>query len=121
MKTAFGTLGLLAAFLLAGCTEPRAAVAVVGNPVILDVRTPEEFAEDHVPGAVNVPIDDLEQRITKVIKDKAQPLAVHCQAGGRSSRAKKKLEAMGYSKVTNWGSLDEAKKHAQEINSRTRG
>jgi rhodanese-related sulfurtransferase len=52
-------------------------------PVIIDVRTPEEFAEGRVPGAVNIPVDELEARISEV-PDGAWLI---CRSGGRSARA----------------------------------
>lgn len=104
---------------VSGCAErnghsPKqtSSAAMTGKPTILDVRTPEEYAGTHIPGSVNLPIDDLEQRIAAVAKDKSQPLVVHCQSGGRSARAKKKLETLGYTNVTDWGSFENARKQA---------
>lgn len=109
-------LALAGLMIVAGCANhgvPAAfddtSAAKTAKLTIVDVRTPAEFAKDKVQGSVNVPIDDLAARIATVAPDKSQPLAVHCQGGGRSARAKKALEAMGYSNVTDWGSLENAK------------
>jgi phage shock protein E len=109
--------GLMAAVLLAGCapsgsSQQRAAqtVQVKQDALILDVRTTEEFQSGHLKEAVNIPIDDLESQIDRVTKDKSKPLWVHCQSGGRSARAKKKLEKMGYTQVKDLGSYENAKK-----------
>lgn len=60
--------------------------------VILDVRTPEEFAEGRVPGAVNVPLDSLE----RVNLDKSKKYYVYCRSGARSSAACDYLKKKGY-------------------------
>ena len=66
--------------------------------VVLDVRTPKEFAAGHIPGAVNVDVksSDFEQQISKLKKD--QQYLVHCGAGARSARA---CEAMTQAGFTN--------------------
>lgn len=80
-----------------------------GGAVVLDVRTPEEFGDDHLPTATNVPVDDLANRLADVDRlaggDKAKPIVVYCHAGGRAARAKHELEAAGYTNVTNGGGL----------------
>jgi rhodanese-related sulfurtransferase len=59
---------------------------------ILDVRSPEEFQEGHIKGAVNVNIadDDFEKKVQAL--DQTKPVLVHCEAGGRSSRALDELQ-----------------------------
>jgi rhodanese-related sulfurtransferase len=61
------------------------------DTVVIDVRSPEEFAAGHVPGAVNVPIiaDDFDAKVKALDKDKTY--LVHCAAGVRSARATKKM------------------------------
>jgi rhodanese-related sulfurtransferase len=85
-------------------------VIAAGGAVVLDVRTPEEFG-DHLPTATNVPVDDLPKRLAEVDHlaggDKAKPIVVYCHAGGRAARAKRALEAAGYTNVTNGGGIDD--------------
>lgn len=72
--------------------------------VLLDVRTPEEYAAGHIAGSRNLPL----QVITGVedeIPDKTTPVFVYCQSGGRSRRAAAFLEKIGYDKVENIGGL----------------
>lgn len=64
---------------------------------LLDVRTPEEFAAGHVPGAVNVPIDALEGRLGELASARGQDLYVICAVGGRSAIAADQLAAAGFS------------------------
>ena len=54
--------------------------------VLLDVRTPEEYAEGHIEGSRNIPLQNIE-RTESVFKDKSTPLFVHCRSGARSAQA----------------------------------
>jgi rhodanese-related sulfurtransferase len=83
------------------------------NAKIVDVRTESEFRQEHVPGAINVPLSDLEDRISREIPDKNQVILVHCLSGGRSAIAKGKLRRLGYARVHNLGSLVRAMKVAR--------
>jgi phage shock protein E len=65
---------------------------------VLDVRTPEEYAAGHVPGAVNVPHDQLASRLAEVPKDK--DVVVYCRTGRRSALAADVLAANGYKRVS---------------------
>ncbi|HUR46810.1 MAG TPA: rhodanese-like domain-containing protein [Candidatus Saccharimonadales bacterium] len=69
--------------------------------VVLDVRTPEEYAEGHIAGATNIDInaDDFQQKISKLDKDKTY--LVHCAAGGRSARACNQLGKLNFTKLYN--------------------
>jgi rhodanese-related sulfurtransferase len=61
---------------------------------VLDVRTPQEYAEGHVPGAVNVPHDQLASRLAEVPKDK--DVVLYCRSGRRAGIAADVLAANGY-------------------------
>lgn len=75
-----------------------------GNAVLLDVRTPEEYREGHIPGSKNVPLQILAEA-GKVIGDKAAPVFVYCHSGGRSHQAVEFLRKMGYTNVKNIGGI----------------
>ena len=66
------------------------------DAVVLDVRTPQEYAEGHVPGAVNLDIHDpqFNQKLAKL--DKSKTYLVHCAKGVRSEKAVKKMSTMGF-------------------------
>lgn len=68
-------------------------------PVILDVRSPAEFAAGHLPGAVNVPHDELAAQVTALGLAPDQELVVHCHSGPRAARARTALAALGYGRV----------------------
>lgn len=68
-----------------------------GAPLLLDVRTAAEFAGGHVPGAVNIPVQALAQRLAEV--PKGRPVIVYCESGRRSARALDLLKEAGYTDV----------------------
>ena len=63
-------------------------------PFVLDVRTPEEFATGHVPGAVNIPYDQVASRLVEIPKDK--DVVLYCRSGRRAGIAAAELEKAGY-------------------------
>lgn len=69
------------------------------NIVVLDVRTKEEFANGHIPGALLLPYDEIEQNATKLLPEKDKEIIVYCRSGRRSAIAKDSLEALGYAAV----------------------
>jgi rhodanese-related sulfurtransferase len=64
---------------------------------VLDVRTPEEYAAGHVPGAVNVPYDQVASHLAEIPKDKE--VVLYCRSGRRTGLAAEVLEANGYTKL----------------------
>ena len=74
------------------------------NAVLLDVRTREEYANGHIEGSRNLPLDEI-HRVDSVIKDKNAPLYVHCLSGGRSARAAAYLKGKGYREVHDIGGI----------------
>ena len=67
--------------------------------VVIDVCSAAEFAQAHVKGAVNVPLDELEACLTSTVKNKSTPLILVCAAGSRSKRAQAMAQKLGYEKV----------------------
>ena len=72
--------------------------------VLLDVRTPDEYREGHIPGSQNIPIDDI-RAVLNTISNRDTPIFVHCRSGMRSARATKALKSLGYKNVTNIGGI----------------
>lgn len=87
--------------------QPAAASAVKPDAkqrtLWIDVRTSEEYAQGHLEGAINIPLDQIAQRIASQAPDKDMPIAVYCRSGNRSEQARQILQSMGYSAVTNEG------------------
>lgn len=89
--------------------EAEAREQLAKGALVIDVRSPEEFRGDNVPGAINLPLDGFSESILQRVPDRNQPLLVHCLSGGRSAIAKHQLQNLGYTKVFNLGSLGRAK------------
>ena len=77
--------------------------------VILDVRTPEEFAEKHIPGAINIPNETTGTDEITQLADKDQLILVYCRSGNRSKQASEKLAALGYSNIVEFGGINDWK------------
>ncbi len=70
---------------------------------ILDVRTLEEYDEEHYPDSVCIPVNELPSRLTEIPKDRS--IIVYCASGARSAYAARILKASGYADVLNAGGL----------------
>ena len=112
---------LLAVLLLAGCAAPAEeisyrqismtdAVTMLEEEtgyIILDVRTPEEFAERHIPGAINIPNETIGTAEIPELPDKDQLILVYCRSGNRSKQASEKLAALGYTNIVEFGGIND--------------
>ena len=98
-KDPINMAGFVAAGLLRG-DHPQVDVEAVSaseeskRPLLLDVRTPQEFAAGNIPGAVNIPVDDLRARLEELPRDRE--IAVYCQVGQRGYLATRILRQRGY-------------------------
>ena len=72
--------------------------------VLLDVRTPGEYAGGHIPGSKNLPLQSIFD-IAKLVPDVQTPVFVYCQSGARSHRAAAFLKKSGYAAVTDLGGI----------------
>ena len=84
--------------------DVAAARSLLGSddqPLLVDVRERDEWAEGHIPGAVHVPRGHLESRIEQVAPDRKRALLLYCAGGSRSAFATKTLEELGYENVVN--------------------
>jgi phage shock protein E len=92
--------------------DPAAARALIASgAVVIDVRSADEFAEEHLPHATNIPVDKVADQLGQVDTlaggDKSKPIVVYCAAGSRAAKAKLTLESAGYTQVVNGGGLDD--------------
>lgn len=72
--------------------------------MLLDVRTPAEYATGHVDGSRNIPLDNI-AKVLNTVNDKATPLYIHCQSGARSASAASFLKRNGYTNVKDIGGI----------------
>jgi phage shock protein E len=85
-----------------GMTEDALLARMAGGDktlVVLDVRTPKEFAEGHVPGAVNISHDELEGRLSELDADRDRDVVVYCHSGRRAGLALGMLEKAGFKRL----------------------
>jgi rhodanese-related sulfurtransferase len=113
MRTSLILPAIAASLLLGACESnveesagtPISAAELVDRihagspPFVLDVRTPEEYASGHIPGAINIPHDELGTRIQELPTTKSEEIVVHCQSGRRAQLAGATLRGDGYSNV----------------------
>jgi phage shock protein E len=91
-------------------SKPKVDLAEVMSrgAVIIDVRTPAEYAGGHIKGSLNIPLQGLSGQLARLKKDK--PVITCCASGMRSSSAKSVLQSNGFSEVHNGGSWFNLKK-----------
>jgi len=112
----------LSLLLLAGCAAPAEseasyrqvsmdeAIAMMeekNDYIILDVRTPEEFAEKHIPDAINIPNETIGTEEIPELPDKEQLILVYCRSGNRSKQASEKLVRLGYTNIVEFGGIND--------------
>ena len=73
--------------------------------IILDVRTSDEFADGHIPGAINVANESIGAEFPAELADKNQLIYVYCRSGNRSKQAAEKLVALGYTNIVEFGGI----------------
>ena len=107
---------------LAGCSAPsrqsgaRATAAppiervaweaIANGAAVIDVRTDAEFQHGHLPGAINIPYDEIVARRAEVPADQSQPIVLYCRSGRRSGIAKQSLEELGFRNAINAGGYE---------------
>lgn len=74
--------------------------------VLLDVRTQEEFDNGHIPGALLLPYDEIDQKALQLLPEKEREIIIYCRSGRRSAIAKDSLEALGYTNVKDFGGMN---------------
>ena len=123
----FGVVaGLLLSIVLVACGEgngspaeatyeqitPAEAKALMDSEegyVILDVRTPEEFAAGHITGAILLPDYELGEKAESVLTDQDQLILVYCRSGRRSKNAANELATLGYTNIKEFGGINDWK------------
>ena len=73
--------------------------------VIVDARTPEEFSEGHIPGAVLIPYDEISEKAESILTDKDKTILIYCRSGRRSKIAAEALLELGYTDIREFGGI----------------
>jgi rhodanese-related sulfurtransferase len=97
-------LGNLFSRLAGTAPDPEAQARVARGALVLDVRTPEEYASGHHPAAKNIPVQSLGARLAGL--DRARSVVVYCRSGARSAAAKRLLDAAGFADVYDASTMD---------------
>lgn len=99
---------LLAFFIyrnFAGKVAPeRARQLVSAGAKLVDVRSPAEYTRGHIDGAINVPVQELDRWATEQ-SERTEAVVVYCASGARSGRAKRLLQARGFTEVVDLGAM----------------
>lgn len=114
---------ILSAVVLMGCTscepptntykqvtaeEAMSMMDSLSSPyIILDVRTPAEFAQGHIPNAINIPNETIGTEEIPQLPNKKQVIFVYCRSGNRSKQAAEKLVQLGYTNVVEFGGIND--------------
>ena len=115
-------LFLLTAILLVGCgqanqnnreavymnitaQEAKQIMDSEGGYIILDTRTQAEYDEGHIPGAIVIPHDEINEKAEQMLPDKDQLILVYCRSGRRSKLAAQSLVELGYTNIKEFGGI----------------
>ncbi len=94
----------------ASAQEVAEAKTKVGQgAMLLDVRTPQEYASGHIEGAINIPVQQLSSRLGE-LGEKDREIVVYCRSGARSGQATQVLRGAGFSAVQDIGPMSAWKK-----------
>ncbi|WP_343208215.1 rhodanese-like domain-containing protein [Anaerolentibacter hominis] len=113
---------LLSVVVLAGCSKKQSSpedsayhsidakkakemMDADSSVVVVDVRTPEEFAEKHIEGAINIPLQTIEDTQPELLPDLDATILIHCRTGIRSRQASDKLVEIGYQNIYDFGGI----------------
>lgn len=105
-------LVLFTIMILCGCSKNEVNIScnetknkINNGAILVDVRTFQEYNEEHLESSINIPLDSID-KIEEEVIDKDTEIIVYCHSGNRSSQALAKLKAMGYSKVYDLGPMN---------------
>ena len=101
---------LIKILVLRDLTVDQAREMIRNGAIIVDVRTDGEYSSANIKESVHVPMNELKEKIEKVVADKGTTILLHCRSGSRSFAAKRMLKRLGYANAYNIGSFGRAKK-----------
>ena len=78
---------------------------LIENGTVVDVRSPQEFEGEHFPGAINIPLEQVEEKVND-FKEMPKPIIAYCRSGNRSGMAVSMLKQAGITDAVNGGGLE---------------
>lgn len=89
------------------CITPAQAKEMMGKAgvIVVDVRRRDEYAEKHIPGAINIPNESIQGQDPAQLPNKDATILVHCRSGARSAAASQKLTKLGYKNIYDFGGI----------------
>jgi phage shock protein E len=103
----FAAAGLASCATEKSYREPDALARLIAEKaepyILVDVRTPEEYAGGHIPTAVNIPVSTIAKNLPT--EDRSALVIVYCASGRRSASARAALEALGFTRVVDFGGI----------------
>ena len=85
---------------------PEVLLAIEHEALIVDVRTPEEFADGHYPGAINIPHETILEVLNQLGVTADTSVILYCRSGNRSGQAEQVLQEKGFTEARNAGGLE---------------
>lgn len=85
--------------------EAKEIMDIEEGYIILDVRTREEYDESHIPGAIVISHDEIEEKAKEMLPDKDQLILIYCRSGRRSKLAAEALVELGYTNIKEFGGI----------------
>jgi len=95
---------------LAGAFALLVTTAAWADAIWVDVRSDQEYQQSHIEGDLHIPYQSIATGIEHYSIDKDAEIYLYCEAGGRAGKAKKSLEASGYTRVINAGGISEVRR-----------
>jgi len=110
MKKIFAIIALAfaATFALAACAPAAEPITVGADTIVIDVRTPAEYSEGHLDGAVNIDVQDANFGTILSQLPTDGEYVVYCRSGNRSAQAVEMMKASGFTNVTDAGGVNDA-------------
>ncbi len=98
-------MSIFSGFFGPGIDDLAAQARETAGSIMIDVRTPDEYRDGHIEGALSIPLASIPATASKRLPNKNAPIYVYCLSGARSAQAVRELERQGYTNVVNMGGI----------------
>lgn len=101
----FGCGSEKAAYTSIPMSEAKTRLETEKDILLVDVRSQEEFAQGHIPGAICIPNEEIKDKDPELLSQKDQLIFIYCRSGNRSKQASEKLAKLGYTNIVEIGGI----------------